>query len=63
MKYLRKAWDIEKQDIEKINANYKSDETTRLTRNFIYDFIILINLWKQLEKKIINQNIIMIMRY
>ena len=37
MKYLRKAWDIEKQDIQKLKGYFKA-EKTRLTRNFIYDY-------------------------
>ena len=41
MKYLRKAWDIEKQDIEKLKdskESFKPNAKTRLTRNFIFDY-------------------------
>ena len=43
MKYLRKAWGTEKQDIEKLNGlkdlkeSFKPNAKTGLTRNFIFD--------------------------
>ena len=41
MKYLRKAWGIDKQDIQKLkelNSSFKPNKKTLLTRNFNYDY-------------------------
>ena len=41
MKYLRKAWGIKKQDIDKLKGlkdSFKPNAKIILTRNFIYDY-------------------------
>ena len=41
MKSLKKAWGIEKQDIEKLKdskESFKPNAKTRPTRNFIFDY-------------------------
>ena len=41
LKYLRKSWEIKKEDLKKIpyfHSYYKNNRKTRLTRNYIYKY-------------------------
>ena len=65
MKYLRKAWGIEKQDIAKLNdskESFKTNAKTRLTRNFIFDYYTA-KFIEAVKMVIIVQDFILIMRY
>ena len=55
IKYLRKSWEINKEDIKKVpyfHREYKNNRKTRLTRNYIYKYYT-----RKLTKAFLNKDI------
>ena len=54
IKYLKKSWEINKEDIKKVpyfHQEYKNNRKTRLTRNYIYKYYT-----RKLTKAILNKD-------
>ena len=57
IKYLRKSWEINKEDIKKVpyfHHEYKNNRKTRLTRNYIYKYYT-----RKLMKALYNNDIVL----
>ena len=55
IKYLKKSWEINKEDIKKVpyfHPEYKNNRKTRLTRNYIYKYYT-----RKLTKAVYNKDI------